>query len=385
MNLLRNARPWSHRHRRRIDWMLGLGFAAALTAASGAAPVHAAAGGPVLETYGAFDRGSYEQSVFQDAHLLYGSDPDSTFISAGRVDNTVGSDPRRTSYRSFFTFDLPPTDATITKAVLEIKFNASAYLSEDDSETFAVYDVSTDINTLTAGGVGTPGLGAIYDDLGSGHKYASRDFTAADQGEVIRIPLDGTARLQAAAGGKFALGGAVTTISSRPAGTDNRFWYQLLWAFSSGDFVSLDLTYSGSQPDGWLKSGPGAGVGYGVINDTAIGQTLSRSAAAGKTITFTLTIWNEAGITDRYKILAGGSAKGYKVRYLWAGRDITSAVVDGTYRTPAITSATSGDLTMKISVLATAPIGTAVARRITIQSVGDHRSDVVKAIARRGA
>jgi hypothetical protein len=362
--------------------MLGLGLVAGMTVAGGAAPAQAA-GGPVTDTVGAYDRGSYSKAVYQDTHVKYGSDPDVTYFSAGRADNTINSDPLREIVRNFFTFELDPTGATVTRAELVLKFNGSAYGSEDDSETFALYDVTSDVDTLVAGGDGTAGLGAIWNDLGSGHKYASRNFTAADQGKVIHIPLDATARLQAANGGKFALGGAITTLGPRPAGTENGFWNQLLFSFSGGDFASLELTYAGSQPDGQLLSGSG-NVGYGVINDTATGQTLTRSAAKGKTITFTLTIWNAEGISDRYKILADGSAKGYKVRYLWNGTDITSAVVGDTYRTPAIDPATSADLTIKVTVLTTATAGSSVARRITIQSAGDHRSDVIKAIARRG-
>lgn len=377
-------RPRSRKsgRRRGIDWMLGLGLAAGLTVL-GSASVQAAAGDPVMDTVGAYDRGTYSQSLYQDSHVSYYSDPDNRYFTVGRADNTVNSDPLRDTVRDFFAFDLQPSDATVTKAELVIKFNGSAYDSAEDSETLALYDVTSDLDALVAGGDGTAGLGAIWGDLGSGHRYASRTFTAADQGKVIRIPLDATARLQAQAGGKFAIGGALTTIGPRAAGTENGFYDQILFSFSGGDFVSLDLTYAGSQPDGWLKSGTGAGVGYGVVNDTAVGQTLARSAAPGKTITFTLTIWNTQGIDDRYKILADGSAKGYKVRYLWGATDVTSTVVAGTYRTPAIDAATSADLTIKIAVLTTAKVGSVVARPITIQSVGDLRSDVVKAIAKR--
>src|SRR4051812_7059463 len=217
-----HARPSRNGRRRAAPWMLGLGIAAGINV-TGSASVHAAAGGPVLDTVGAYDRGTYEQAVYADSHVRYGSDPDNSYFTAGRSDNPVNADPQRDTIRNFFAFDLSPSDATVTKAELVLKFNGAAYLSEDDSETFALYDVSSDLDALVAGGDGTAGLGAIWDDLGSGHHYASRTFTASDQGEVIRIPLDATARLEAQAGGKFAIGGALTTLGPRPAGTENGF------------------------------------------------------------------------------------------------------------------------------------------------------------------
>src|SRR5580765_7785109 len=178
----------SRRSHRSIKWGLGLGLATVLAAAGGVASAHTpggsgsrAVGAAVTESVSSYDRGSYTSVVYQDNHVSYNSDPDSTYFTAGRADNPTTADPRRTFSRDFFAFDLPPTDATVTRAVLVLKFNGAAYDSRDDSETLALYDVSTNVDTLTAGGDNTPGLGAIYDDLGSGHQYASRTFTAADQ------------------------------------------------------------------------------------------------------------------------------------------------------------------------------------------------------------
>lgn len=376
------SRRWGGRSLSSSGRIIGLGLATVLAAAGGAVPAQAA--GLVEEsTTGAYDRGSYTRIGYQDGHESYAHDPNITYFTAGRTDNTVNSNPLWQVDRNFFVFDLQPTEATVSKAELVLKFNGAAYESEDASETYSLFDVSTDPDTLVAGGDGTPGLGAIWDDLGSGHRYGSRTFTAADQGTIVRIPLDATARLQAAAGGKFAIGGAITSLSSRPAGTENRFWYQMLFILSAPDFVSLDLTFSGSQPDGWLKGGTGSGVGYGVTNHTAKGQVLTQWARPGTTATFTLTIWNAVGINDRYRIQADGSVKGYRVKYLWGGDDITAEVVAGTYRSPIIDPATSGDLTIKVTVLASAKVGSSVARAITVRSVGDNRADVVKAVVKR--
>jgi hypothetical protein len=99
---------------------------------------------------------------------------------------------------------------------------------------------------------------------------------------------------------------------------------------------------------------------------------LGRSAARGATIVY-LTIWNEAGVTDRYKIGADGSRR-FKVRYLWDGTDITSAIVGAPIARPP-SSAMSADLTMKVGA---GHRRRSSAARHHHQSVGDQRSDVVR-------
>jgi hypothetical protein len=91
-------------------------------------------------------------------------------------------------------------------------FRADGYVSSDASETYELYDVTTPLASLTdrTGGV------AAYTDLGSGTSYGSRAFSAADTGVApVTITLNAAAlaNLQAAAGARIGLGGALTTIS----------------------------------------------------------------------------------------------------------------------------------------------------------------------------
>ena len=84
------------------------------------------------------------------------------------------------------------------------------YLSDDPTETYTNYDVSTPIASLIDG---TGGVGA-WDDLGSGTVYGDVVVSAADNGTFISIFLNAAAiaDANAAAGGLFAIGGAVTTL-----------------------------------------------------------------------------------------------------------------------------------------------------------------------------
>ena len=89
---------------------------------------------------------------------------------------------------SFLAFDVDATDLSVSKAVLQINVASHSYVIDDPSETFAVVDVTSNIDTLLAGGEqGTPGLGGIWDDLGEGHVYGSRTFTSSEDGTLVEI------------------------------------------------------------------------------------------------------------------------------------------------------------------------------------------------------
>jgi hypothetical protein len=84
---------------------------------------------------------------------------------------------------------------------------------------------------MVAGGDGTPGLGAIWDD------QVPVTSTAATPslpriGARSSTPARRDRPAQAAAGGKFAIGGAITTLGPRPASSVSGFWDQLLFTFS---------------------------------------------------------------------------------------------------------------------------------------------------------
>lgn len=116
--------------------------------------------------------------------------------------------------RSFFTFDLSMIAPTVTSATLRLYNQGGSfagYLSPDATETFSLFDVTTSIASLTAGGGGLVGT---FADLGTGVSYGTKVVSAADNGTVIEIALNAAAiaAINASAGSSFALGGALTTI-----------------------------------------------------------------------------------------------------------------------------------------------------------------------------
>jgi hypothetical protein len=136
-------------------------------------------------------------------------------------ENYLAGDLTGVERHNFVVFDLTGvTDEIVTASVhLYNPDNAlpglRGYISPDASEALALYDVSTDINTLRLSQVGAAGI-AIFNDLGSGIVLGDRSVSAADNGTTISIALnaDGLAVLNAARGGLVAIGGALTTLGS---------------------------------------------------------------------------------------------------------------------------------------------------------------------------
>ena len=88
--------------------------------------------------------------------------------------------------------------------------------------TFTLYDVSTPVPTLTAGG---SGLTAVYDDLGSGVPYSDPiqiDSGSSNVDESIPLLPAGVAAVEASRGGFLAIGGEPTGLGGNFAfsGTD---------------------------------------------------------------------------------------------------------------------------------------------------------------------
>lgn len=133
---------------------------------------------------------------------------------AGVTNYIVGnSGDNGNTYRNFFVFDLTSVTDTITAADLKLWNPAGGYVSADATEKYELYDVSTDINTLTAGGFG---LTAIYDDLGTGNQLGFFAASTAANGTTVSISLNATglAYLNANRGQQVALGGTLTSLDA---------------------------------------------------------------------------------------------------------------------------------------------------------------------------
>jgi len=143
--------------------------------------------------------------------------------------------------RNFFVFDLSGLTEPVVGATLELYCPSDppdagdGYRSPDSFERYALWEVVTDVATLTAGGAGLTG---IYDDLGGGTPFGQIDMTEADNGTVVSIGLNHNAEasIEAASGGLWAVGGAVMTLDGTPL--------QVVFSYANGTMqrrLVLDL------------------------------------------------------------------------------------------------------------------------------------------------
>lgn len=119
-------------------------------------------------------------------------------------------DPTET--RDYFVFDLTNVPGTIIAAYLRLSTapqGSVRFGSDDPSETFTLFAVTTPLATLTAGSGGT----AAFNDLGAGTTYGSAVATET-LGTTIDVSLNGSGVgfLQANRQ-PVAIGGAVTTLA----------------------------------------------------------------------------------------------------------------------------------------------------------------------------
>jgi hypothetical protein len=141
--------------------------------------------------------------------------------------------------RNWFVFDLSAVTGTITAAELRLFNPTGGFISGDSSEDYDLFDVSTDIADLRAGGSGLTG---IYADLGTGDTYGGRIVTTDHNNTDIVISLN-SAFLSAAnaTSGQIAIGGAITTLDGNVATNE------VLFAFTDSGILSetqlvLDVT-----------------------------------------------------------------------------------------------------------------------------------------------
>lgn len=164
-------------------------------------------------------------------------------------------------HRNFFVFDLSAMPGPVLGATLEL-YNPSdppepgnGYRSPDPFETYALWEVVTDVATLIAGGSGLTG---IFDDLGGGLAFGQIDMTAADNGTIVSIPLtqEALTSIEASLGGLWAVGGAVMTLEGTPL--------QVVFGYANGGMTRrlvLDLGgvvftdgFESGGTDGWSSA-----------------------------------------------------------------------------------------------------------------------------------
>jgi hypothetical protein len=148
---------------------------------------------------------------------------------------------------------------------------------------------------------------------------------------------------------------------------------------------SAPVAVSIKKPDARIRKGSGKLVGNNIYNTTGLNQSKVGSAAKGSTISFGISVQNDATNSDAFKVAATGTTTtGYTIKYFHGTTDITAAVVAGTYQTPTLAPTSTFLITAKVKIGSTAASGSTVTRLVTATSVGDGlKKDAVKFTASR--
>jgi hypothetical protein len=138
----------------------------------------------------------------------------------------------------------------------------------------------------------------------------------------------------------------------------------------TGDGLVIITTPPTHRPDGMIKRATSTDkyVGNNVYNATGTNQTRSWSATRGHDRAFYLKFQNDGNVADRYRLKGCGSSTGFGVRYSRGATWITSAVVDGTYRTSSLDPGKTSTIKLWIHVTSTAKIGAVKRCLVTAKS-----------------
>jgi hypothetical protein len=156
-----------------------------------------AVAGPTIDL-DAVDRGWYDE---QGDH------------TPGNLNYIVGRSAVNHQWHNWFVFDLSSVAGQVQSLSLTLTVPAAnGYRSPDPSETYEMFDVTTDLDDLVNG---TGGLGA-FNDLASGVSYGTHVYTNSDRGLAVTMTLNAAAVADAnsAGAGLFAIGGVLTTLDS---------------------------------------------------------------------------------------------------------------------------------------------------------------------------
>ena len=148
----------------------------------------------------------------------------------------------------------------------------------------------------------------------------------------------------------------------------------------ASSLVPVDVNPQPSfRPDGLVGIGSGPLVGDDIFNTTGVEQTTATEPVVrGGSITFTWQIQNDGSLPDLIVLSGQGKSVGFTVKFTSGASDITGAVVAGTY-SRSIAPGTSIAITLKMTVLASAPIGASRGNFMTATSQDGSTLDTVLA------
>lgn len=226
------------------------------------------------------------------------------------------------------------------------------------------------------------------------------NFTQGPTGTLRTAVASNTSFGRLAATGALTLDGTIRADAS-PAPTAGRAFGVLTGASRAGAFstevwngasftpryepAGVTLLTGQAKPDGRIRLGTsGSFVGNNVYNSTGTGQTRSGSAARGHTVTYDVSVQNDAPFGDALRLKGTASNANFTVSYQVGATDVTAQVVAGTYTTPNLAPGATQKVRVVVTVGAGAPSGSSLSATVLAKSDTDAaRRDAVRFVTGR--
>lgn len=152
------------------------------------------------------------------------------------------------------------------------------------------------------------------------------------------------------------------------------------------DMFEIQSPASPFRPDARVRlSTVTALTGNNVYNTTGTNQTVRSTAGRRVTRTFVVNVQNDGTDTDAFVIRGPGSSTGFTVAYFAGTTDITTAVVNGTYRQNNVPVGGTRQFQMRVTVRSGAAIGAVKSSLVTATSANSGTlADAVRTVVTVG-
>ena len=198
------------------------------------------------------------------------------------------------------------------------------------------------------------------------------------------LTLDGTIRADASPAPTAGRAFGVLTGASRTGTFSTEVWNGATFT-PRYEPAGVTLLAGQAKPDGRIRLGTsGSYVGDNVYNTTGTGQTRSGSAARRHTVTYDVTVQNDAPFADVLRLKGTASNANFTVSYQVGATDVTAQVVAGTYTTPSLAPGATQKVRVVVTVGAAAPSGSSLSATVLAKSDTDTaRRDTVRFVTSR--
>jgi hypothetical protein len=154
----------------------------------------------------------------------------------------------------------------------------------------------------------------------------------------------------------------------------------------AGNTTTVSRTYHVGryQPDALIKKLPkGHYVGGNVYGPIASQQIKESIARSGKSALARARLQNDGTVADRLSIKGSAGTAKFRISYFAGGRNVTSKVTAGTYKTPSLAPGASFTLRVKVTRTTAANVGNSKTVKVAARSLNQpSRHDAVATIVR---